>query len=200
MVRACSRGGARAPRCPSLRGRASSEPRKRRPGATPRRAAPRRRQRAPWRRPGGPGAELPPRRPGSAARGGARRGRRLPLTALGGDRPKSLLPAGSLRPSGASPSSPFLTSASLEKRHSTAAGCTPGDGDTGLGGGGHGTDTTRGRGGQRPQLRNPPRRRRRRRRFPRAAPPGSAPAHRPGPPGSGAAEAPAPAGRSVALT
>lgn len=49
--------------------------------------------------------------PGCAVRGGARRGRRLPL-ALGG----------SLRPSGTLLSFPFLMSVTMEKRHSTVLG------------------------------------------------------------------------------
>lgn len=95
------------------------------------------------------------RRPGCAVRGGARRGRRLPL-ALGG----------SLRPSGTLLSSPFLMSVTMEKRHSTV-----------LGGRGHGAvgdyreEVVRAR--CRPPLRGG------RLRFTGPAQPGSAPAHGP---------------------
>lgn len=93
MVRACSRGGARAPRCPSLRGRASSEPRKRRPGATPRRAAP-----------PAEGALAPPRRarrgapaPPPRQRGPRRGAEGPPLTVNGaGGRPPEEFAAGGL--------------------------------------------------------------------------------------------------------
>ena len=75
------------------------------------------RPRAPHSRPGG--------REAGAQRSACASLQVLPL-APGCCRGKSLLLAASFRLSGESVNSTFLISESLEKRHSTAAGCTPG--------------------------------------------------------------------------